>query len=705
MKRKLRKRAAVCFCAAQMAFQGTLVSYGAWQSDGTRWRYRLEDNGESVKSSWQKDGSDWYWFDGNGFMKTGWHLDGDGRWYFLNPISDGTKGRMMTGWHWIDGRCYYLEERAGRGHPLGAMYAGERTPDGYEVDRNGAWIDHKGQPVYRQGKGIVTAVRDKLTGVQKGGSAGAGSQDRKSKSPEKGSRESTGTKTGRKPDIETHAGTEQQECAQRNETAEDRKGQTGTLDTVKGESPPFGERQDTGEENGTDSGAAAPGQVNWQVYFTDSTFHQLHLAPSRSGTADEGADLVIYFQSKIVDAEKRIWKSLQESPYMISVSGPSDRIIYVEYCQTGETEQESDPWREERESLDRCLKTARKQEALLSGDNLETIPDSRLIVEDKDSCDMRIKSAASRIERGQSRTFYVIGKNYIPEGSVLAELYGDDMEYSNTAEDEVTLEGDIYILSRFQLYRRPSGEKSETVWSGEEKRHWKTGDVQERKLDGITYRFRCIDENYGDVTDRGKPKALFLCDTVIPADTGSSYVYEKKEDGTYGYRFVPGPMVCFGDSASYKYSRIRRWLKGAERDFGDTEEISAGVSFAYSGSTKPGTMKALSGKGLTPSYIGSQSMTDRLFILSVDEAVKYASWLWRFEGSEEENPESQLTTFCKGYWLRTPCAEAGEEKVYVVDLIQGNINPQPVRPAGGDDAEINATGTTGVRPAFTVEQR
>lgn len=689
MKRKLRRKAVVCFCAAQMAFQGTLVSHGAWQRDGTRWQYRLEDSKETVKSSWQKDGSDWYWFDGSGFMKTGWHLDTDGRWYFLNPISDGTKGRMMTGWHWIDGRCYYLEERTGRGHPLGAMYAGERTPDGYEVDRSGAWIDDKGQPVYRQGKGIITAIRDELTAVQ-GGSANAGSGNRESKSPGKDSSGSTGT--GRKPDTE------------RNKVTEDRKGQTAVSDTGDEKNAVFGGRQDTGTENGAGGSLTAPGQVNWQVYFTDSTFHQLQLAPSRCGTADEGAELVIYFQSKIVDAENCVWESLQESPYSISISGPSDRIIYVQYRQTGETEPESDAWKEEREQLGRCLKTAREQEALFSGENQETIPDSRLIARDKDSCDIRIKSVASRIRPGQSGTFYVIGKNCIPEGSVLAEIYGDDMEYSNTVEDEVTLEGDVYILSRFQLCRRPSGEKNETVWSGDEKRHWKTGDVQERQLDGIAYRFRCIDENYGDEAERGKTKALFLCDTVIPADTGSSYVYEKKEDGTYGYRFEPGPVVFFGDSAAYKYSHIRRWLKAAERDFGDAAEISAGVSFAFSGSTKPGTMKALSGQGLKSTYIGSQIMTDRLFILSVDEAVKYADWLWRFDGSEEENPESQLSSHCKSYWLRTPHNGDDQEKVYVVDLVQGNIRPWPVRPQNGG-VETNMTGTAGVRPAFTVEQR
>ena len=41
---------------------------------------------------------DWFRFDINGNMVTGWFTDVDGNRYFLNPLSDGTLGRMMTGW-------------------------------------------------------------------------------------------------------------------------------------------------------------------------------------------------------------------------------------------------------------------------------------------------------------------------------------------------------------------------------------------------------------------------------------------------------------------------------------------------------------------------------------------------------------------------------------------------------------------------------
>ena len=115
MKRKLRRKAVVCFCAAQMAFQGTLVSHGAWQRDGTRWQYRLEDSKETVKSSWQKDGSDWYWFDGAGMMvRETWKTGSDGKWYYL-----GRCGKMLKNtWVVWKNELYRINED-------GSMFEGE----------------------------------------------------------------------------------------------------------------------------------------------------------------------------------------------------------------------------------------------------------------------------------------------------------------------------------------------------------------------------------------------------------------------------------------------------------------------------------------------------------------------------------------------------------------------------------------------------
>ena len=55
---------------------------------------------------------DWFRFGKDGFMVTGWFTDEDGNRYYLSPVSDGTQGRMVTGWQTIDGRSYYFQEES-----------------------------------------------------------------------------------------------------------------------------------------------------------------------------------------------------------------------------------------------------------------------------------------------------------------------------------------------------------------------------------------------------------------------------------------------------------------------------------------------------------------------------------------------------------------------------------------------------------------
>lgn len=247
-------------------------------------------------------------------------------------------------------------------------------------------------------------------------------------------------------------------------------------------------------------------------------------------------------------------------------------------------------------------------------------------------------------------------------------------------------------------------------------RYWRIGDTVVRNIDGKAYRFRCIDQNYADHMDDHIGGALFLCDTVIPADTGSEYRFETPEDAGHDYVFYPGPITKFGMSADYKYSAVRRWLRQSEAEFSDAKAVNTGVGRTYQGSTQEGMWEQFPSGELTPQYPGSQKMTDRLFILSVDEAYRYRKWLWRFDGVAERNPESQISEFCKGYWLRTPCGKADGKQVYIVDLVNGNIRPEAVqvkrnkaekhemRKITGEE-ELEVTGTTGVRPAFVLPQK
>ncbi|MCI8455374.1 MAG: hypothetical protein HFE84_12305 [Lachnospiraceae bacterium] len=82
---------------------------------------------------------DWFWFDENGVMITGWYVDPiDGKRYYLNPAADSNMGKMMTGWVVIDGKEYYFNSESDGFR--GRMYQNEETPDGHFVDENGVKV-------------------------------------------------------------------------------------------------------------------------------------------------------------------------------------------------------------------------------------------------------------------------------------------------------------------------------------------------------------------------------------------------------------------------------------------------------------------------------------------------------------------------------------------------------------------------------------
>ena len=132
----------------------SLPSYvvkGTWKQaeDGT-WRF-TDSAGKVYANVWAavqnpyanlsagQQAFDWFRFNENGDMLIGWYYDAaEGFWYYLNPISNNTLGKMITGWVVIDGYYYYFNEKSD-GHK-GRMYRDEITPDGYQVDKNGVWI-------------------------------------------------------------------------------------------------------------------------------------------------------------------------------------------------------------------------------------------------------------------------------------------------------------------------------------------------------------------------------------------------------------------------------------------------------------------------------------------------------------------------------------------------------------------------------------
>ena len=169
----------------------TVGTNGNWQlinPENSEWIFTL-NGGIRLVSRWAKldyansdvNKNGWYHFNSHGIMDFGWFKDEQGNWYYCNTAHDGWLGKMQTGWHFdeVDRHWYYLDPATGMMltgwqeiggkwyyftptttaytyeydavnekwfyktnntvRPHGSMYEGETTPDGYHVDRSGAW--------------------------------------------------------------------------------------------------------------------------------------------------------------------------------------------------------------------------------------------------------------------------------------------------------------------------------------------------------------------------------------------------------------------------------------------------------------------------------------------------------------------------------------------------------------------------------------
>jgi uncharacterized repeat protein (TIGR02543 family) len=120
--------------------------YSHWMQDDHGWWLRFADNsypkGQKRGTSgtayvWELINGSWWAFDENGYAKIGWLRDETfGGWFYIDP-----ERGMQTGWVRLGGAWYYFHQVSdGR---KGIMYAGRKTPDGYYVDENGAWMAKK----------------------------------------------------------------------------------------------------------------------------------------------------------------------------------------------------------------------------------------------------------------------------------------------------------------------------------------------------------------------------------------------------------------------------------------------------------------------------------------------------------------------------------------------------------------------------------
>jgi len=94
----------------------TKPANGDWMQDSKGWWYKQHD-GSYPKNTWLQlsynNKSNWYYFDEQGYMQTGWKL--------------------------VNGKWYYMYENTEGGNTKGAM-AASTTINGYRVDASGAWI-------------------------------------------------------------------------------------------------------------------------------------------------------------------------------------------------------------------------------------------------------------------------------------------------------------------------------------------------------------------------------------------------------------------------------------------------------------------------------------------------------------------------------------------------------------------------------------
>lgn len=120
---------------------GSITTTGTWIHDEIGWWYRNSDGETWPSNCWIRlpwNGvTSWYRFNEQGYMVTGWYTDSAGNTYFLHDISDGTMGHMYTGWNLINGQWYYFETE---GDFEGRLYRSTTTPDGYQVNDAGVWV-------------------------------------------------------------------------------------------------------------------------------------------------------------------------------------------------------------------------------------------------------------------------------------------------------------------------------------------------------------------------------------------------------------------------------------------------------------------------------------------------------------------------------------------------------------------------------------
>lgn len=464
-------------------------------------------------------------------------------------------------------------------------------------------------------------------------------------------------------------------------------------------------------------------KVEWDLKFIEEGKPEKEILKGQKGKTEEGKELSIDFPETIIGTDQYYYHSLVPSPWSVVVNGNGIQKYYIEYRKGDHLPEEPDPDAEVKERLNHWLEIARQADQSITG---EEPADQQLITESQKEGNERLLNLVSMADGTDRKEVYVIAKGYTPNASIVGQKFPTVKNISELSMERFIISGDTYTVLRVgfektyeestcshdyeiidevaatctenghltvrckkcgkeetvilpakghtdadhdgicDVCQEPADELPESV-------HYSIGDIQIRTIGDKLYLFRCIDDDYEDAMENSQKLALFLCDSIIRSDING---VSKK--------------LQFGDSNNYKYSKVREWLlENANDDF--VHETYIGITKSYLGATTIGAYDQFSESNLIGESSGFQQLQDRVFILSVDEAIKYRDYLWKFNGIEGNNPESQISAYSKGYYLRTP--QTNGKGIYAVSLVDGNIRP----------VEVSET-SIGIRPVMAIPQ-
>ena len=192
MKRKAFSCAVLSIATAMLlpgiSFAKPASTAGQWFNRSGKWYYGKDE--ENLRKEWIVSDGDWFYLQkDSGELQSSW-LSLDEKKYFLNTLHNGQFGKLLTGWQWIDGYCYFFEAEDPK--TLGELKVSGLTKDGYTVDENGRYLSN-GKVVYEAGKGLPgTESGQSVAGVSRtlpsvSSDSSYRSRSRRSRSTENGS--------------------------------------------------------------------------------------------------------------------------------------------------------------------------------------------------------------------------------------------------------------------------------------------------------------------------------------------------------------------------------------------------------------------------------------------------------------------------------------------------------------------------------------